>query len=155
MHQNFSIAMGLEAMAFLDQLFAEFTIVVDLPIHHRPDGASLIPDRLMATDRINHTQSPHSKGYTYVMMSAFLVRPSMDKPIEHPVKENRIVIPYEAANTTHKMATPNKRLPTLLYQDSLSSLILLPLLLVAGRNLLRRHVDRLISDMFSRSHRSK
>jgi hypothetical protein len=89
------------------------------------------------------------------MMSTFLVRPSMDKPIEHPVKESRIVIPYEAANTTHEMATPNKRLPTLLYQDSLSSLILLPLLLVAGRNLLRRHVDRLISDMFSRSHRSK
>jgi hypothetical protein len=43
------------------------------------------------------------------MMSAFLVRPSMDKPIEHPVKENRIVIPYEAANTTHEMATPNER----------------------------------------------
>jgi hypothetical protein len=63
----------------------------------------------MATDRINHAQSPYAKGHTYVMMSAFLVRPSMDKPIEHPVKENRIVIPYEAANTTHEMATPNER----------------------------------------------
>jgi hypothetical protein len=33
----------------------------------------------------------------------------MNKPIKHPVKENRIVIPNEAANTTHEMVTPNER----------------------------------------------
>jgi hypothetical protein len=63
----------------------------------------------MAAGRINHAQSPYSKGHTYVVMGTFLVWPSMDKPIEHPVKESRIVIPYEAANTTHEMVTPNER----------------------------------------------
>jgi hypothetical protein len=30
----------------------------------------------------------------------------MDKPVKHPVKQNRIVITHNAANTTHGMATP-------------------------------------------------
>jgi hypothetical protein len=109
MHQDFSIAIGLKAMAFLDQLLAEFAIVVDLSIHHCPDSASLVSNRLMAAGRINHAQSSHSKGHPYIVMGTFLVWPSMDKPIEHPVNESRIVIPYEAANTTHEMATPNER----------------------------------------------
>jgi hypothetical protein len=40
-------------------------------------------------------------------MRPFVVRPAMDKPIEHPVKQDRIVVPHKAANTTHGMATPN------------------------------------------------
>jgi hypothetical protein len=42
-------------------------------------------------------------------MGTFLVRSPMDKPVEHPVKENRIVITHEAANTTHEIATPKER----------------------------------------------
>jgi hypothetical protein len=33
----------------------------------------------------------------------------MDKPVEHTIKQNRIVIPYEAANATHELAAPNER----------------------------------------------
>jgi hypothetical protein len=63
----------------------------------------------MAAGRINHTQSPHSKGHAYIVMGTFLVRSSMDKPVEHTIKQNRIVVPYKTANTTHEMVTPNER----------------------------------------------
>jgi hypothetical protein len=31
----------------------------------------------------------------------------MDQPIEHPIKQDRVIVPYKAANTTHEMAIPN------------------------------------------------
>jgi hypothetical protein len=41
-------------MAFLDQLNAEFAIVVNLTIQDRPDGAGFISNRLMAASQVNH-----------------------------------------------------------------------------------------------------
>ena len=54
MHQDFGIAIGLKAMALLDQFPAEFAIVVDLPVQDCPNRAGLVPNRLMATGRVNH-----------------------------------------------------------------------------------------------------
>jgi hypothetical protein len=54
MHQDFGIAMGLKTMTFLDQLLAEFAVVVDLAIQDRPDRAGLVLNRLMAAGRVNH-----------------------------------------------------------------------------------------------------
>jgi hypothetical protein len=81
----------------------------------------------------------------------------MDKPIKHPAKQNRIVITHNAANTTHGMATPNQftRLPILLRQEFVSPFILLPLLLVARRDFLRWHIDRLIPHVFGRPYRGE
>ena len=55
MDQNFRIAMGLKAVAFLNQFLAEFSIIIDLSVQDRPDRTGFVSDRLMTACWIDDT----------------------------------------------------------------------------------------------------
>ena len=48
MDDDLGIGLGPESVAFAEQIFSQFLVVIDLPVEDDPDGVVLVCDGLLA-----------------------------------------------------------------------------------------------------------
>jgi hypothetical protein len=83
MHENFGVAVGLEAMAAVDQHPSQALIVVYLAIVNDPYGAIFVMNRLVTAFEIDNRQAPHSEDNVSILEKAMVVRPPVNDGIGH------------------------------------------------------------------------
>src|SRR5262249_51190671 len=69
-------------------------VVVELAVLHRPDGAVLVADRLVAALDVDDAEPPHAECDARLEMRAAVVRAAVRHGVGHPVEHVRL--DYEA-----------------------------------------------------------
>src|SRR2546421_5117771 len=107
MNDGFSVAVCIEGVAKLLQLFTKFAVVIDLAIENNPGCAILIVDRLLAAFHIDDRQPSHAQAHTLVEVEAVIIRAAMFYRLAHPGQKRLVhegaVILDDAYNATHKL----------------------------------------------------
>src|ERR1700730_6564390 len=83
MNDGFCVAVCIEGVAELLQLFAELTVVIDLAIENNPGGAVLIVDRLLAACHIDDRHPPHAQAHALAEVEAVIIRAAMAYGLTH------------------------------------------------------------------------
>jgi len=83
MNENFGVALGLEAMAAIDQHTSQALIVIYLAIANDPYRAIFIMNRLVAAFEIDNRQATHSQNDVTILEKAMVIWPPMDDCIGH------------------------------------------------------------------------
>jgi hypothetical protein len=83
MDNRFGIAVGIEGMAQLLQLFSELKIVVDLAVEDYPRRTFLIVNWLLAALQVDDGQAAHSETNGPINVKAIVVRPAVPDRIAH------------------------------------------------------------------------
>ena len=73
-HDHFGVGLRIETMALAFQLLPQFDVVEDLAVEHRPHGAPLVVDRLLAGGKINDRQPRMRQPHAVAHMEAVTVR---------------------------------------------------------------------------------
>ena len=70
-------------MALLDKPVSEFSVVINLTVQDHPDRAGLVPDRLVATFRIDHLKAAGAEGDAWCDMPPFVIGTAVKQPRHH------------------------------------------------------------------------
>src|SRR5262249_55468593 len=87
--EDLRVAAALEAMA-AEQLAPDVLVVVELAVLHRPDGAVLVADRLVAALDVDDAEPPHAERDAGLEVRAAVVRASVRHGVGHAVEHVRL-----------------------------------------------------------------
>jgi hypothetical protein len=99
--------MRLEAVAALQQPFAQLAVVINLAVENQGDVPGLVAERLVAGFQINDAQTPDGERDVRQLKFAAAVRPAMEEASRHRVNAltvfQRLKVQIEnSAYSTHK-----------------------------------------------------
>ena len=106
--ENFSVSTAAHHMAFCDQFFSDFLMVVDFAIECNDHIFCFVIDRLMTALQIQKTQSAETHGDTVIDMGAAAVGTTVDDLIFHFFQNffGRSDLPCKAAKAAHNLFPP-------------------------------------------------
>src|SRR5688572_2460636 len=109
MNYRFGVAVGVERVTKLLQLFAEFKVVIDLAVKNDPGRAVLVMYWLLTALDIDYRQPAHSQPYSAIDVETVVIRTSMTYGATHAREQaliNRRRVPANYSyNSTHVYKT--------------------------------------------------
>ena len=112
-NDSFSVTVGIELVAELFELLAQFAIVVDLAVENNPRRAVLIMNRLLSVCEIDDREPPHRQSHPIAEIETVIVRTTMTNGLIHAreqlaVDRSAVFVNY-ACNATHGLLRPSPR----------------------------------------------
>jgi len=90
--QDLGIRMSAETMAFGDQLFAEFRVIIQLAVRDEVDGTLFVADRLMPRLHVDNGKALDAQCRTRSEEGTPMVGTPVTKSVQHPLEVRRIAL---------------------------------------------------------------
>ena len=105
MQDDLGVGLGGEGMSQVDQLAAQFTVVVDLPVHGDGHGGVLVEDGLVAALQVDDAQAPKTQSHPPINEMPLIVGASVGNDVRHPLEHGRFFLGRgvvdEPSNSAH------------------------------------------------------
>ena len=115
MNDSFSVAVGIELVAELFELLAQFAIVVDLAVENNPGRAVLIMNRLLSVREVDDREPSHGQAHAIAEIETVVVRTTMPNRLVHAreqlaINRSAVFVNYPC-NATHSGLNGPRPLP--------------------------------------------